>query len=231
MRRWQAIDTLPDGVRAEDVAVAEELHHAVDIGGLDAVLHGKQRARFRREGQLAAMQGVMQRLHAEVVAREQKAPTAVVPQAEGEDAAQAQHDVVAPLFVAVHDHFGIGVRCERMTGFHELGAQLGEVVDLAVECQQNAAVLIGQGLTACLAEIDDRQAAVRQVDLAPRRGPFAETVRAAMAQSQRGLLQALVVAPTRHAEDPAHQRNPTRRARRARPLRRRSPPGTKLRAG
>ena len=40
---------------------------------------------------------------------------------------------VSALLVQVHDHLGVGVRREAMPARFELGAQLGEVVDLAVE--------------------------------------------------------------------------------------------------
>ncbi len=62
----------------------------------------------------------------------------------------------------------------------ELAAQLGVVVDLAVEGDPDRAVLVGHGLAALRAEVDDRQPGLAQADRTVR--PDAAAVRPAVAQ-------------------------------------------------
>ena len=61
---------------------------------------------------------------------------------------------------------GIGTAVELVALALELGAELAEVVDLAVEHDDDAAVLVGHGLGAGLGEVEDRQAAEAEGDAA-----------------------------------------------------------------
>src|SRR5262249_6492140 len=65
---------------------------------------------------------------------------------------------VAPLLVAVDDHLGVGAGAEGVAERFEARAQLGEVVDLAVEHRDDLAVLARHRLVAAR-EGDDRKAA------------------------------------------------------------------------
>src|SRR6185436_11995071 len=62
----------------------------------------------------------------------------------------------APLFVRVHDDFGVGVRGKAVAGGFEIPAELLEVVDLAVEDDRDAAVLVVDRLMSGR-DVDDAQ--------------------------------------------------------------------------
>ena len=66
------------------------------------------------------------------------------------------------------DHLGVAVRAEAVPARLELGADVGEVVDLAVEDDPDRAVLVGERLIAGR-EIDDAQAAMPEADPGARR--------------------------------------------------------------
>jgi hypothetical protein len=66
----------------------------------------------------------------------------------------------------VHDHFGVRPALEAVAAPLELGAQLVEIVDLAVEDHRHRPVFIEHGLVAG-GEVDDGQPAVTQPDPAP----------------------------------------------------------------
>ena len=67
------------------------------------------------------------------------------------------HALVAPLFVRVDDRFRVAARPVHVAGGFELATDLGVVVDLAVERDPDAAVLVRERLMAT-GEIDDAQA-------------------------------------------------------------------------
>src|SRR5688572_18358144 len=80
-----------------------------------------------------------------------------IPQCEGEHAREALDAVGAPLFPRVHDGFGVAHRAEAVSAAFELDAQFLEVVDLAVERDENRVILVAEWL-APSREIDDREA-------------------------------------------------------------------------
>ena len=90
----------------------------------------------------------VERLDAEPIAHEQQPPPWRVPDRECEHAAEAVHAVVAPLFIRVDDGLGVRARAVAMPGRFELAADVGVVVDLAVEHDPDGAVFVGQRLLA-----------------------------------------------------------------------------------
>src|SRR5215813_5492430 len=71
--------------------------------------------------------------------------------------------VKAELILGVNDGFGVAVGVEGVAQFFELLAEFEIVVDLAVEDDPRAAVLIVNGLLAAL-QIDDGEAAHGHAD-------------------------------------------------------------------
>jgi hypothetical protein len=112
---------------------------------------------------LARQLGVVERLDAEAVAREQQTAGLRVPDREGEHPPEPIHAALAPLLVAMDDDLGVGARAEAMAVRDEFGADLGEVVDLAVEDDLDRAVLVAERLVAGR-QVDDAQAAVPEAD-------------------------------------------------------------------
>src|SRR5205807_450080 len=102
---------------------------------------------------------VIKRLDAEPVAGEEERLAVAVPQRKSEHAAEALHAVLAPLLPGVNDDLGVAPGTKYVTRAHELGDQLLVVVDLAVEDDDDAAVLVEKRLLPGR-KVDDRQAPV-----------------------------------------------------------------------
>src|SRR5579862_6117269 len=100
----------------------------------------------------------MQRLLAQSVACQQKLLFAFVIDCEGKHASQLLHAIWTHLFVEMNDYFGVSVGAELVTVRDELGPELGEVIDFAVEDDPGAAVFIEHRLVAT-GKINDAQTA------------------------------------------------------------------------
>ena len=68
----------------------------------------------------AAVAAPVERLDAELVARRDEPPAAVVPEREGEDAVQAADAVGPVLLVGVQDHLAVGAGGEAVAALLEL---------------------------------------------------------------------------------------------------------------
>ena len=152
------MDVLEHGLRVVHVLEAQVLRQGLAV---ELLLE----ARVRQEGfdlaapdQTAALMLVVQRLDAEDIARQHQLLALVVPNGDGEHAAQALEHARAPLLIAVDDGLGIAVGFELVALALKLGTQLLEVVDLAVERDSHAAIGVLHGLVASL-KVDDGQAA------------------------------------------------------------------------
>ena len=79
-------------------------------------LHMQQCFRFRSESQPPAAMRVVQRLHAEMIARQKQHGLARAQIADGErkHSVQALHALRAFLFVEVHQDFGVAIGAEAM---------------------------------------------------------------------------------------------------------------------
>src|SRR5207302_1827050 len=146
-----------DGARLRNVAEGKII---LDGEGIEIALETRvldQRLELRAEDKLPIReQRVIKRLHAEPVAGEEQRLAVAVPQRKGEHAAEALHAVFAPLLPGVNDDLGVALRKKHVTRARELGDQLLVVVDLAVEDDDDAAVLVEKRLLPGR-EIDDRE--------------------------------------------------------------------------
>src|SRR5439155_22131140 len=75
---------------------------------------------------------------------------------ESKHAVQPIEDLVAPLLVAVDDHFGVAPSLEDVAVRLQFLPELGEVVDLAIEHDPHRFFAVGHRLMAA-SEIDDRE--------------------------------------------------------------------------
>ena len=100
---------------------------------------------------------VVQGFDAKVVARDQQALRAPVPQREGEHALQVLEHAHAVLAIGVEQRLSVAVGAEGMAARLQLAPQRGEVVDLAVEHARELAVGGAHRLRAA-GDVDDRQA-------------------------------------------------------------------------
>src|SRR5262245_65904187 len=104
---------------------------------------GEQALQLRAEHELAVrQQRVEERLDAEAIAREEERLAITVPEREREHAAKALDAGFAPLFPRVDDHLGVALRAEHVTARHERRDERLLVVDLAVEDDDDARILV-----------------------------------------------------------------------------------------
>ena len=137
----------------------------------------QQRLDFGAEEQLAAHLNVIERLDAQMIPRQEQLAPDRIPDGEREHAVEPFHAGRAPLFVGVNDHLRVRLRPERVPGLEEFLAQFDVIVDLPVENDLDAPVLVADGLRAA-ANIDDAQPPVAQARLTVHQ--FAVAVRAAV---------------------------------------------------
>ena len=87
-----------------------------------------------------------------------------VPERYGKHPIQPGREVIPMIFVEMDYDFGVALRPEAVSAPNELGAQLLEVIDLAVRHHYYTTVLVGHGLAPGLGKIDDAQPAMAQAD-------------------------------------------------------------------
>src|SRR5690348_4631136 len=75
------------------------------------------------------------------------------------------------MLVRFEDHLGVRRRVESLPERRELAAQLLEVVDLAVERDHATGCAVDHRLRAGLAQVEDREPAVRKHDVVRLRDP------------------------------------------------------------
>src|SRR5687768_14734138 len=88
----------------------------------------------------------VQRLFPHAIAGEEQTFAPFVPKSNRKHSIEPMQCFVAPLLVGVHDHFRIALRSETVPSALQLIAQLLKIVDLAVEHDNDGAILIAYGL-------------------------------------------------------------------------------------
>ena len=145
---------------------------------------GEDRLDLRAECEFAAGSRIEEGLDPHAVACEPELARSRVPDCEPEHSAQSLEAVDAPLLERVHDRLRVGVICPEpvAAALLELAADLGVVVDLAVEEQPDRPVLVRHRLHRVVGEIDDRQASEPEPNCTVRGDPRLASVRASMVQ-------------------------------------------------
>ncbi len=167
----------------------------------------EQRRELRAEDERAGRLRVEQGLLADPVARQEQLLLALVPDGEGEHAAQVLRRVRAPLLVGVDDGLGVAVGAEAVAEVFEPFFKLAEVVDLAVEDDPGGALFVGDGLLPAR-EVDDGEPPHGEPDVTLEVAPL--LVRAAVmdglvhAAEQRRVRRPPVKVD--HADDATHQK-------------------------
>src|SRR5205085_2292355 len=110
------------------------------------------------------VQAEVEGLLAHAVAREQEPLPPLIPERKAEHAIQLLYQLVAVLFVEVHDDLGVRVRAKLVAAFQQVFAQRREVVNLAVEDDPDRFVLVADRLLPAR-QINDRKAAHAERDI------------------------------------------------------------------
>jgi hypothetical protein len=164
----------------------------------------RQRAQLAGEREQLVGLVVVEWLLAEAVARQQQAAAARVEHDESEHAVQTSGELGAPLLVAVHQHFGVGmVGTEHVAAPLELPAQLNVVIDLAVEDDTDSRVLVPHRLHAA-GRVADGEPLVPEINRLGGVDMDAVLVRPAVNQRARHRDQIVPIAAPDEARDPAH---------------------------
>jgi hypothetical protein len=121
-----------------------------------------------------------QRLDPEPIAGEEHPVPGTVQDGKGEHAAQAGGHGRTLLLVEVHQHLGVGAAAEGVAPAPKLRSQLRMVIDLAVENDLDAAILVRHRLRTGRRQVQQGEPAMNQ--LAPGIGIVAAAVGAAMSQ-------------------------------------------------
>ncbi len=150
---------------------------------------------------------VVQRLDAHPVASQEQRLGVGIPQREREHAAKALDTALTPRLPSVHDDFRVAARVELVTEGLQLGNQLLVVVDLAVEDDDDGAVLVVERLLTGR-DVDDGQPPMPQGN--PGCMMLAAAIGSAMLlqvvhPAQQLAVQIATAANVDHAGDSAHQ--------------------------
>ena len=172
----------------------------VDLARDRLVLH--QRPQLGREAEDAVALGVEERLLADPIAADHELPPPLVPDREREHAVQRADELRAFFLVEVGDHLGVALGHEAMAAPLEAGAQLGVVVDLAVEDHRDRAILVVDRLIA-RREVDHPQALDAEPDA--RRDVHASSVRTAMLECGAHAAPSTRGSPARRSREPGRR--------------------------
>ena len=179
MARRKTGDAFVESERRREVAPEEETDVAGRLGrGVDAAA-GKQCLDLGSEAESLAVIGVVQGLDAKGIAGDEKSLFAVVPDGKGIHAAEFVQHRFALEFVKVKEDLGVALGNEAAAFGFELGTELAVVVDLAVEGDDEGAVVAEHRLGAGRGEIDNRKAAMAKADTTVLGEPIAGAVRTA----------------------------------------------------
>jgi hypothetical protein len=188
------------------VAVVDpELEEAGQRLGVDLLLDARddhERLDLAREGEEGSVD-VVERLDPEPVAADEELTGGRVVEREGKHPQEVPEHVLAPLGIPREDHLGVGLEAELVPLGHQLGLELAEVVDLAVEDDDEPPVGAPHRLVGLVRGVDDRQPPVPEADRAVEEDAVA--VRAAVDQLVVHGLQEVTVVMTVETDDPAHR--------------------------
>jgi hypothetical protein len=132
------------------------INRGIQIAGGQQGLAGRGKAQSPRR------QAVIQRLDAEAVTRHEQLLPVHIPDGEGKHAMQVSGAIIAPLRIGLQNHLAVTVRKKAVAPGPQLLAQLGVVVDGAVEYQHQPERLVHHRLPGTFGKVDDREPPVAQ---------------------------------------------------------------------
>ena len=154
LARPQLPDSPENRTRAGNVAQREIVVEGLQVEIARQVAVDEERLDLGAEDDPIGQNRVVERLHAQTVARDQEAPAPCIPERERKHPVQPGDETVGIVFVEVCDHLRVALRLEHVALGLQICSQGMEVVDLAVQDHPYALVFIRDRLGAGL-EIDD----------------------------------------------------------------------------
>ena len=106
--------------RRDHVFVGEKLIERFDVQRPFHLRSGQQRFDLGRQPQPIARERVVKGLFSRTVARRKQQTTPVVPERQGEHAADALQEALAVLLVSVNQHLDVGLRAELVSTSDEI---------------------------------------------------------------------------------------------------------------
>ncbi len=199
---WKEFAHAPEqGVRPGHVLQGEV---EVEGTGLDVDAESRvweERLHLGCEEKGAGRSRIVEGLDPEAVAGEQQSLSLCIPQCESEHPLEQVYGRVAVFLVQVHQDFRVATGGKAMSLRLEAGAQLAVIVDLAIEHDDDGAVLVGDRLMAAR-HVDDAEALGAEADAVG--DVEALVVRPAVDHGVRHSLQHRSVQDAYDATDPAH---------------------------
>ena len=209
MRRGQAQDPVEERLLGVvEVALRDVV--ADDAQVRARTQRREQGLRLAREEEAAAVERVVERLHAEPVPRREEPPLPAVPDGERPHAVEPRDGLLAPLDEGGEQDLRVGAGAEAVASSLELGPQFAVVVDLAVVDEPVAAVRAREGLHPRVGQVEDGEPAERE--RAAVLGEGARAVGASVVEARRHRLDELGLGRATRRDDstdPAHQCSPS----------------------
>ena len=165
---WRELEDVAEcGPGRGDVAVSQVLieRRRVELSATADPRVLEQGLELRGEHELAIRPRIEQRLLADPIAGQEQESPLLVPDREGEHAAKPPQASRPILLEGMDDDLGVAPGGEPVSVCLQLGAQLEEIVDLAVERHPDRAVLVAHRLPAA-GQVDDAEPALAEADVA-----------------------------------------------------------------
>jgi len=191
---------------------------------------GEKRLDLAAENKCVILQAIVKRFNPETITGSEEFVPGMIPNDEGEHAAQMLHAFRPILFVKMNDTFGVTIGSEGMAAREQLWAEFSVVVNFPVEYDPERAILVGKRLMAGL-EVDDAKTAHREAGAVE--GECSSIIGTAMNDlpvhsMQGGIVGRAIGFKVKDAADAAHSKS-LRAARGASELRRIAVPFERLR--
>ena len=138
---------------------------------------GEQRFDLGRKAQRPTIIGIVQRLDAIGVTRQEEPLALGIPNREGKHTPQVVHHRLALLVVEVQQNLGIRLAAKHPAFGFEAFAEGAIIVDLTVKRHDELTVSARHRLRASLRKIDDRETPMPKPDASVVRNPFALPIR------------------------------------------------------
>src|SRR5215831_1316621 len=156
VRGRKFLDSLEDRLRTRNIIDTQEAVQRIDI---DLARHGRVFENgfdLRPKVNVVSRTMEKQRLNPNTIARQHKPLLGLGPDTKSEHSSKTTEAFRIPFAKCLQHNLGVAVRCEAAAACNQFGAEFGVVVDLAVENEDDIAILADHRLFPS-GQIDDLQ--------------------------------------------------------------------------